>query len=104
LKKYAGTKLESVAGSQTSSGEIISVTFLVTVNDTWYPEENNGKKCLHTVKTPPLKPNGTWNNSTKIQVGECDHGPLTYTISKQFDGMENILHCSHFNMAVLFRQ
>ncbi|XP_065909146.1 uncharacterized protein [Dysidea avara] len=75
-----GTKLESA-----SSGEVLSVTFLLTVNDTWYPGENNGKKCLHTVKTPPLKPNTSWTDSIKIQVGECDHGPLTYTISKELD-------------------
>ena len=66
----------------------IAITFLLTVNDTWYPNEYPGKTCLHTVKTPPIKPGIPWNESVDIVVGECDHGPLTYTISKQLDGMQ----------------
>lgn len=69
----------------------IAITFLLTVNDTWYPNEYPGKTCLHTVKTPPIKPNIPWNESVNIAVGECDRGPLTYTISKQLDGMQAII-------------
>lgn len=57
------------------------------MNDTWYPDEHPGKTCLHTVKTPPIQPNVPWNESVNIAVGECDHGPLTYTFSKQLEGM-----------------
>ena len=53
-----------------------SVTFLVTVNDTW---ETGG--CLETVKTPPIRPDTPWNESQSITVGKCDHGPLTYTLT-----------------------
>ena len=71
----------------------IAITFLLTVNDTWYPNEYPGKTCLHTVKTPWIKPDIPWNESVNIAVGECDHGPLTYTISnyKQLNGMQ-VLH------------
>lgn len=65
----------------------IAITFLLTVNDTWYPDEHSGKTCLHTVKTPLIKPNIPWNESVNIVVGNCDHGPLTYTVYKQLDGM-----------------
>lgn len=65
----------------------VAITFLLTVNDTWYPNEYPGKTCLHTVKTPPIKPDIPWNESINIAVGECDHGPLTYTISKELDGI-----------------
>ena len=65
----------------------VAIIFLLTVNDTWYPSEYPGKTCLHTVKTPPIEPDIPWNESVSIAVGECDHGPLTYTISKQLDGM-----------------
>jgi len=68
----------------------ISITFLLTVNDTWYPDEHPGKTCLHTVKTPPIKPDVPWNESVNIAVGECDHGPLTYTISKQLKGQAEV--------------
>ena len=63
--------------------KVVSVTFLVTVNDTWYPDEYN-TTCLQTVKTPPLRPNTPYNESQPIQVGKCDHGPLTYTIGSEY--------------------
>lgn len=72
--------------------ESIAIVFLLTVNDTWYPNEYPGKTCLHTVKTPPIKPDIPWNESVNIAVGECDHGPLTYTIYKQLDGTHIILY------------
>ena len=55
--------------------EITSVSFLVSVNLTW-------GNCIQTVRTPPLKPNQKWNETTPITVGSCDHGPLTYTINQ----------------------
>jgi len=58
------------------------MTFLVTVNDTWYPQEYN-TTCLQTVKSPPLWPDVSINETQSIQVGNCDHGPLTYTIGNE---------------------
>ena len=66
-----------------NTSKVVSVTFLVTVNDTWYPNEYN-TTCLQTVKTPPLHPNIPYNESQSIQVGKCDHGPLTYTIGSKY--------------------
>ena len=55
--------------------DVISLTFLVCVNDTW-------GNCITTVKTPPIKPNTPWNKSENIMVGDCDHGPLLYTVQQ----------------------
>lgn len=60
---------------------VASVTFLLTVNDTWYPDEYN-ETCLQTVKTPPIRPNGKWNESRSIQVGKCDYGALTFQVTE----------------------
>ena len=60
--------------------KVDSVTFLVTVNDTWYPDEFN-KTCMATVKTPALQPGVKYNNTMQIHVGDCDHGPLMFTLS-----------------------
>lgn len=62
--------------------DVASITFLVSVNDTWYPSEY-GKQCLKTVKSPPLQPNRSWNDSVTIHVGNCDYGPLIYTVSSE---------------------
>ena len=67
------------------------MTFLLTVNDTWYPEEYN-KTCLQTVKTPPLQPNTSWNESQSIDVGGCDYGPLTFQINEEFDSEFSFLY------------
>lgn len=69
-------------GIMANASKVVSVTFLVTVNDTWYPDEY-GTTCLQTVKTPPLRPNMPYNESQPIQVGKCDHGPLTYKIGSE---------------------
>ena len=66
-----------------SDAKVVSVTFLVTVNDTWYPQEYN-TTCLQTVKTPPLQPDVSINETQSIQVGNCDHGPLTYTVGSEY--------------------
>ena len=68
-------------------GEVESVTFLVTVNDTWWTWEQGG--CLKTVKTPPIRPDTPWNESQSITVGKCDHGPLTFTLTHI---SENVMH------------
>lgn len=60
--------------------KVDSVTFLVTVNDTWYPDEYN-KTCMETVKTPGLQPGVKYNETMQIHVGDCDHGPLMFTLS-----------------------
>ncbi|XP_069136863.1 uncharacterized protein [Argopecten irradians] len=59
-----------------------TVTFLVTVNDTWDPSG-----CISTVKTPPLKPNVRYNHSQQIQVGSCDHGPIDFRVSALNDSI-----------------
>ncbi|XP_033750899.1 uncharacterized protein LOC117335088 [Pecten maximus] len=59
-----------------------SVTFLVTVNDTWDP---NG--CIATVKSPPLRPNVKYNYTEQINVGTCDHGPLDFRVSTLNDSV-----------------
>ncbi len=59
-----------------------SVTFLVTVNDTWKwdpPIEND--TCMVTIKTNPLYPNTPLNKTDNIMVGDCDNGPLVFTIN-----------------------
>ena len=62
--------------------QVESVSFLVTVNDTWWPGVGpGGDTCIKTVKTPPIPPNQPWNESKSIDVGKCDHGPLTYTLT-----------------------
>lgn len=60
---------------EASHPETTNVSFLVSVNLTW-------GNCIKTVRTPPLKPNQQWNKTTPITVGNCDHGPLTYTINE----------------------
>ena len=70
-------------GLVSDAKKVVSVTFLVTVNDTWYPEEYN-TTCLQTVKTPPLRPDVSINETQSIQVGNCDHGPLTYTVGSEY--------------------
>ena len=71
-----------IPASTASNGafKVDSVTFLVTVNDTWYPDEFN-KTCMATVKTPALQPGVKYNDTMQIHVGDCDHGPLMFTLS-----------------------
>ncbi len=73
-----------------SAPHVASVTFLLTVNDTWYPEDYPNQTCLRTVKTPPLKPDQRWNESQSIAVGKCDHGPLIYTLTDE----GTLLYCT----------
>ena len=75
--------LNCSSGLVTDTKKVVSVTFLVTVNDTWYPQEYN-TTCLQTVKTPPLWPDVSINETQSIQVGNCDRGPLTYTIDNEY--------------------
>ncbi|XP_019864463.1 PREDICTED: uncharacterized protein LOC109593807 [Amphimedon queenslandica] len=64
--------------------DVISLTFLVCVNDTW-------GNCITTVKTPPIKPNTPWNKSENIMVGDCDHGPLLYTVQQNKGGADVVV-------------
>lgn len=59
-----------------SPNDVISMTFLICVNDTW-------GNCIATVKTPDIKPNTPWNKSENILVGNCDHGPLIYNVQQE---------------------
>jgi secretion-regulating guanine nucleotide exchange factor len=63
----------------TSVEDIGPLTFLICVNDTW-------GDCMTTVKTLPISPDTPYNKSDRIQVGDCDSGPLTFTTSKTEDG------------------
>ena len=91
--------LQSYKFSNTAAGvrdskqpmKVDSVTFLVTVNDTWYPDEYN-KTCMETVMTPALRPGVKYNESMQIHVGDCDHGPLMFTLSD--DG--TVYACNQF--------
>ncbi|XP_071166074.1 uncharacterized protein [Mytilus edulis] len=56
--------------------KVNSVTFLLTVNDTW-------GDCIHTVKTPAVVPG---KKSQSIPVGKCDHGPLEFSVQPATDG------------------
>ena len=69
--------------------KVDSVTFLVTVNDTWYPDEYN-KTCMETVRTPALRPGVKYNESMQIHVGDCDHGPLMFTLSDDGICMQSV--------------
>lgn len=40
--------------------------------------------CLATVATPPLAPGRKYNETVLIQIGDCDHGPMTFTVLKNF--------------------
>lgn len=56
--------------------KVQSITFLISINST---EEH----CIHTTKTPPIRPNAPRNKSLEISVGNCDHGPLVYSITSE---------------------
>ena len=71
--------------------KVDSVTFLVTVNDTWYPDEYN-KTCMATVRSPALQPGVKYNETMQIHVGECDHGPLMFTLSEDGTVIDKAKH------------
>ena len=77
-----------------ASSKVFSVTFLLTVNDTWYPDDYPHKKCILTVKTPPLKPDQKWNESERIHVGECDQGPLIYSVTDEGRSTQMYIICA----------
>lgn len=61
-----------------------SVSFLIAVNDSWkYDPPLYNDTCMVTVKTGPLYPDVPLNKSESIQIGDCDGGPLVYTINGQ---------------------
>ncbi len=57
-----------------------SLTFLISVNDSW-------GDCIATVKTYPIRSNTPLNKSQNIQVGNCDNGPLEFRVTQ--DGSEH---------------
>ena len=59
---------------------VVSVTFLVAVNQT----ESN---CLMTSKTPPLRPGVRHNHREYIYVGKCDYGALDFNITTSSKGV-----------------
>lgn len=67
------------AGSSDVAG-VSSITFLVTVNDTWkWDPPISNDTCMVTIKTNSIAPNTPRNKSENIMVGNCDNGPLVYT-------------------------
>ncbi|XP_064603874.1 uncharacterized protein LOC135469224 [Liolophura sinensis] len=65
-----------------------SMRFLISVNDTWAGPGG----CLATVATPPLTPGQKYNETLPIQIGDCDHGPMTFTVSKTFGQTSDLYH------------
>lgn len=61
---------------------VVSVTFLVAVNQT-------ETKCLMTSKTPPLKPGILHNQTDYISVGKCDYGALDFNITTLSKSVSN---------------
>ncbi|XP_019615454.1 PREDICTED: uncharacterized protein LOC109463181 isoform X1 [Branchiostoma belcheri] len=77
LLLLAGAQMLAFGQNNNFSAEKVGwIRFLVTVNDTWDPDG-----CIATVATDQLLPNKKYNQSEKIMVGSCDHGPLVYTVS-----------------------
>ena len=59
-----------------------SVSFLITVNDTWkYDPPISNDTCLVTIKTYPISPDMPRKKSENIQIGDCDNGPLVYNVN-----------------------
>ncbi len=52
-----------------------TLSFLVSVNNTW-------GDCIATVKTLPINSDTPLNKSERIQVGNCDSGPLVFQVTK----------------------
>ena len=75
--------------------KVSGVTFLVTVNDTWKwnpPIQND--TCMVTIKTESLSPDMPLNKS-HIMVGDCDSGPLVYSVRKGGSGEASIYLTFH---------
>ncbi|KAL3866870.1 hypothetical protein ACJMK2_044123 [Sinanodonta woodiana] len=67
--------------------KVATMRFLVSVNDTWDPDG-----CIATVVTPTLIPDKKYNMSDSFQVGDCDHGPLTFTVQSSNGGDSKYFH------------
>ena len=88
---YAATEDET--GVQT-------VSFLITVNDTWkYDPPLYNDTCMVTIRTNPLYPDTPLNKSENIMVGECDNGPMVYTISGQ--GQKSSIFLTFYSSVIL---
>lgn len=61
------------------------------------PLSNN--TCFKTVKTMPLAPD-TPKNESEIQVGDCDHGPLVYSVSEQ-EHSQSSVHLTFYSSVIL---
>lgn len=59
-----------------SPEKVLSVTFLISIN-------NTEQGCMYTTKSPAIPPDLPYNKSQSFSVGNCDHGPLTYTITTE---------------------
>ena len=63
----------------------------MTVNDSWkYDPPISNDTCMATIKTFPIAPDTPKNKSQIIQVGDCDHGPLTYSVNENGDTQSSI--------------
>lgn len=74
--------------------DIASITFLVTVNDTyeWIPPfDNSSYACMVTVKTIPLSPDTPMNKTASFTLGNCDNGSLVFTINSDERGKSTVV-------------
>ena len=55
-----------------------SISFILTVNDTWMGNSTPPSTCFAYVVTPLLPANETFKNASHQQVGTCDQGPLIW--------------------------
>lgn len=75
---------------------VTSITFLVTVNDTWkWDPPISNDTCMVTIKTNPLYPNTPLNKSQNIMVGNCDHGPLVFSVNSDGKGKSSVFLTFH---------
>lgn len=69
--------------------DVTSVTFLIVVNNSWQwvpPFDNSTYLCVVTVKSDPLTPNTPLNKTGSIVLGNCDKGPLVFSIRSDEKG------------------
>jgi len=65
-----------LASTACAASPFVSMRFLVSVNDTW---DDTG--CIYTSPSGWVKPDIPKNESQSFDIGSCDHGPLTYTVT-----------------------
>jgi hypothetical protein len=64
-----------LASTACAAPPFVGMRFLVSVNDTW------DAGCIYTSPSGWVKPDIPKNQSQSFDIGNCDHGPLTYTVT-----------------------